>query len=308
MKILIIGGLGYLGYRIGSHLKAANFDIIYTTRNNRYTDNNSVVLKNFSKLELEKILNGVNTIIYAAGMSSEECKAFPKESLRSANYSFKNVFDTAIKLNISNFFYISSSQVYKESQKVIQEESATMIKDDYTKRHLIAEEYIKEKNKLRKMKSYILRLSNSFGSPIKTNKNCWNLVINNFCKSSITNNQLIIQSDGLQVKNFVNINYLCDAIKHLIDMNSDNLDIIYNIGGMKSFSIIELANIIVKRSNALFLNNPTITILNKSKSSSFPVIYSSNKLIKTGFRKNNKKEFNKEIDDLLIYCKKELAS
>ena len=63
----------------------------------------------------------------------------------------------------------------------ISENSSLNPYDNYTLYHGNSDVLLEQYAKNSYMDIIILRVSNGFGYPIFNNRNCWNLIINNFC-------------------------------------------------------------------------------------------------------------------------------
>ena len=306
MKIKIVGGSGYLGNRLSEFLKKKDHSVVSGSRNIEISksNNNFTYIDFNSSTNMDQFCKEADVIIYSGGMSQHECNNISMEDLNNQINEFYNFYDTVIKNQIKKFIYISTSQVYESSNRLVTEESKTFAKDSYTKRHLKAENYILDKNKNGKTDNFIIRLSNAFGSPINPKTKCWHLAINDFVLNSVKNKKIFIKSDGKQERNFVSISYFCEAIYFILNYNSEKKNTIFNLGGHQSYSIYSAANLIADR---YFLNSGNkiqIKTNSLNKSYNLKVSYSSEKIKRLGLKKSSEADFINEIDSLINYCLK----
>ncbi|MEG0724817.1 MAG: NAD(P)-dependent oxidoreductase, partial [Mucinivorans sp.] len=90
----------------------------------------------------------------------------------------------------------------------------------------------------------VVRLSNSYGAPIFVENNCWWLVVNDLCRMAHKDGQIILQSDGTPVRDFIHGNDVCRAVEAII--RTDNPRMTYNVSSGITLSILELANLVCK--------------------------------------------------------------
>ena len=110
-----------------------------------------------------------------------------------------------------------------------------------------------------------------------------------------------LNTDGKQLRNFIAIRDVCRVLRNLKELNfkvDDNT--IFNIGN-KTMSIIKMAQIIQKRSKLILGFSPKLEVLEQENIEIEDFQYMTNKLNSIGFRGFT--DYEKEIDDLLIFCK-----
>ena len=96
--------------------------------------------------------------------------------------------------------------------------------------------------------------------PVLKNINCWWLVMNDFCKNSIKNNKITINSDGTALRDFVTLETLSKVIIKLVKIKKTFP--IINVCSGKTFSIKEIAYRISRNS---FLKKKKIKVIIKKK-------------------------------------------
>ncbi len=303
MNIKIVGGSGYLGNRIHNFLECQNYNVLSSTRRKSNLNRKLIHVDLKSPESIDNFCEYDDTVIFSGGMNQATCNNSSTKLLNEEINNFYQFYDECLKKRIKKFIYISTSQVYSEQNELINEESNIFSKDAYTNRHIKAEDYILSNNN-KNTQNYIIRLSNAFGPPVNPNTKCWHLAVNDFALNSVIKNQIKIRSDGKQMRNFVDIKYFCEAILFILKQNTKENNIIYNIGGYRSFNIYSLAKLVAERNN---LNNGINTnIINKPeiKTNSREFSFSSKKIVNAGFRKHSKEDLIVEIDKLITFCNK----
>ena len=110
----------------------------------------------------------------------------------------------------------------------------------YMRLHIVCEDLL---IKFKKIKSYSLRLSNSFGMPVLKN-DCWWLVLNDFCRSAKIKGEIIIKSDGKPLRDFISLKDVSRVVEKLI-IKEFSFPVI-NVCSGNTFSIKEIANKVSK--------------------------------------------------------------
>ena len=302
MNIFIFGGSGYLGRLIANHL-CNKHKITIGTRNKKKISNYNkkiriVKINCFSKKSIKKALKKIDLAIHLVGMNKVDSINNPKKSVYLKKKVTENIIDSAIE-NKCKIIYFSSIQVYKNffSKKKINEKSKTVISNSYVKGHLIAEKILKsKKNKFNQIA--ILRLSSVFGANIlNTSKELIYTLGNNFCYQAIKKNSIQVENPDI-VRNFLPSKILISTLNYLILKNFTKFQI-YNIG-YKSFTLGNLSKIISYRFQYKFKKKCIIKFKNDFQNKNKFIIFTS----KLKRFKYNKNLFNKEIDNLLDFFKK----
>jgi UDP-glucose 4-epimerase len=315
MRILITGGLGYLGARLAQYLATNTIHSIQLgTRKNISTvdwlSQVKVVNTNWnSSFELENICQDVDIVIHLAGMNASDCMNNPTLALKVNGFSTKNLLQAAISKNVNRFIYLSSAHVYGSPLigKII-EKSATRNLHPYATSHKAGEDIVRSANSKGEIEGIVIRLSNSFGPPVDVQTNCWSLLTNDLCRQAAESSIMIIKNRVNERRDFISLSNASRAIEHLINLPSNQLnDGLFNLGGEWSPTITEVAKILSDRIYLLSGKNIIIksqSLSNNSKSSKLDFDISKIKL--TGFELINDR--NKEFDNLIQFCFKNFGA
>ena len=312
MNILITGGTGYLAGRLYKHFKKKKYNVKIATRKSKKISkefsNGDIVSIDWKNIKnLEKICKGVDIILHTAGINSNGSIKNPKKAnIVKEKYTF-NILSAANKKKVEKFIYISTAHVYSNFLNYkITEKTKTTNTHPYAVSNLKGEKVVlKFTSKKNYTKSYILRLSNAFGKPLNIEVDCWRLFINDICKQSIQNKKIIIYQNHLIKRDFISIYNFVDIIDKFTKLKvSHNKDIIYNVGSGRAYTLIEMAKIISLRVFKKLKFYPDILCKNKDNINkvNFHLDYNISKLLKLKIK--NVKYLNKEIDELILFCKK----
>lgn len=311
MNILITGGFGYVGGRLAQAiLEKTEHQVILGSRKSQkipiQLSGASSVITQWDSVELlEDIMNGVDIVIHASGMNSQDCEDDPKMALEVNGVATSNLLMAAIKQKVGRFIYLSTIHVYGAPLVGrITEDSPVKGIHPYATSHQAGEDAVLMENKKGSIKGIVVRISNAFGAPVHNNVNCWMLLVNDLCKQAVNHNKLILKSSGRQKRDFVSLTKVCGAIIYLTECNLDEIDsYVFNLGGNWAPSILEMSKKFAQRYAKL--TGVSLKIKkNKDDKLSFSdsLDYSSEKLSSIGFLPGTDNSVNQELDDLIRFC------
>ncbi len=308
-KVLITGGLGYLGGRIAKYFSDKGYAVILATRKpeNKIHKNipyNAKVMQldYNSDEQLDEAMKGNDTLINLAGPDAHTNFEDSNILIKWHVDLTKRLFKSAQRNNVKHFIYFSTVHVYGNSLvDTVTEETKTLPIYPFAIAHLEAEKIV---NGLQKdIVTTIIRCSNTFGAPYFENEKCWKLVVNDFCRSAFENGKLMINSSGQDYRDFISVGDVVQAIHYLLELNNEKgIHDIYNLCSSRSTPIIEIAKKIQKVLKDRFDYDCPIIKNKPSKKMNKPkhFILSTEKIKRLGF---TSKLGDKEILSLLNHCK-----
>ena len=311
MKVLITGGLGFLGGRLAQFMEARGeeYEVLIATRQKIakpqwLTSAQLLEMDWDSPTELSRICSSVDVIIHLAGMNAKDSAADPVGALQFNAVATARLLKEAITAGVKKFIYFSTAHVYASSLvSVITEETCPSSLHPYATSHLAAENVVREAHARGVIEGTVIRLSNAYGPPAHKDVNCWTLLVNDLCRQAITNHAMILKSSGLQRRDFVSITDVCRATVHLLHRTLKDSDkIIFNVGGNWAPTVLEMAKIIQERCEQVHGFRPALTSNSPAlNEKSNDLNYLTNALIENGFIPSL---YNcNEIDQLLSFCK-----
>lgn len=310
MRVLITGGLGYLGGRIVKYFSNKDeYNIVLATRVKKtlpkWTGQVEVVSIAWnSDTDLKKICTNIDVIIHLAGVNSNDCSDDPLLALEVNAVNTSRLLEMAIKKKVKRFIYLSTAHVYNAplTGKITEETCPTNI-HPYAASHKAGEDVVRHAFFKGEIEGIVIRLSNSFGMPAHVGVNCWMLLVNDLCMQAITSGKIKLQSSGKQMRDFITITDVGRALDHLIKLSFNKLDNgVFNVGGELCLTVFEMAELVAKRTYILTGKKINIQINSKQQSKSIAkrLNYVSDKINATGFKL--KGNVNDEIDNLLRFC------
>ena len=313
MKILITGGLGYLGGRIANHLGTvySKQDIRLLVRNGGQKNPawaNGFDLVSGDILEtdsLSKACKNIDCVIHLAALNEIDSLKEPEKALRINGEGTLKLLEAAASAKAEKFIYFSTFHVYGQNAVgKITEKTPTAAFHPYAITHHVAEDFLRMHVKAGNLKGIALRLSNGFGYPAHLGVNRWTLAFNDFCLQSVLDKKIVLKSSGKQHRDFITLTDVCGCVEHLLKTEKAFLsdDIIYNLGGNYSIPIIDAARMVSERCEKVLGYSPQIITESDKPARGEPVDYVTDKVLKTGFKL--KSNVTEEIDKTLLFCKK----
>ena len=313
-RILITGGFGYLGGRIAVELaKNSNYIVRLGTRKHQksptWLPDAEIAVMDFSDpLSLKKALHDVNWVVHLAAMNAEACLANPNDAI-SVNIDGTHAFlQAAIDTGVKRFIYMSTAHVYGHLVGHITEETATASTHPYATSHRAAEDVVRYAHDSGTIEGIVVRLSNAYGSPVHEHVNSWMLLVNALCRQAVTTKKMVLNSSGLQRRDFIPIAEVCCVIEYLFHLSKKKLKTgLFNVGGSWSPTVLEMATLIQERCKNIFGFCPSLTCMPAPQcGKNIPVLeYSLERLYKTGFQHVTEKVT--EIDQLLQFCNEQFT-
>ena len=302
-RVLITGGTGYLGARIGKFLSKFGYDVFLGSRNhfsqNLVGDCNHVTTDwddpafNFCK--------GFNIIIHAAGMNASDCTRNPRMAVRFNGEITARFVKKAALYGCNQFFYLSTVHVYKGPLNGNYNEGSPTLNDHpYAISRLYGEQAVLNVLRNSSLKGAVLRLSNCFGPPATINNECWELVLNQFVRDAMQLGCITIDNDFLTRRDFLPISELNNVLLKIISVSELETDIL-NISTGQSWSLIDIASMISTTVTKTLGCNVKIT-KNRSVLPSASLVIQNQALESMGFF--IKQDLKPEIESLIKYLKK----
>ncbi|MBE8398968.1 NAD-dependent epimerase/dehydratase family protein [Leptospira borgpetersenii] len=308
-RILVTGSSGFLGGRIAKYFGTLNeFELILGTTKSfqlpNYIRSGKVILIDWnSQNSLESVCENVEYVIHCAGINAQDAAKDPQKAFEFNGHVTGRLMDAAIKNGSFKFIYISTAHVYGNPLiGNISENSPLTNQHPYAMSNLAGEREVSDRNALGGIFGINIRLSNAFGAPVDPNVNCWMLLVNELCKQAVITQKMVLRTSGVQRRNFISIQDVCLAVHHLLRIQSEHKDDIYNVGGGMSLTVWEMANLVRERCKQVLDFLPELERIEPEKNEvPADFNYDTTKLLSTGFRHSD--TFTSEIDDLLIFCK-----
>jgi nucleoside-diphosphate-sugar epimerase len=236
MKILVVGGAGYVGggivdKLITNHEVTVYDSLVYETSYRKQVDFIYGDIRDHKKLN--SILNNYDCVIWLAALVGDgACSINPSLTQEINAESVKNL----TKNYSGRIVFLSTCSVYGAQEGVLSEDSSTNPLSEYASSKLIAEKYLEDSNVI------IFRLGTLFGISDQYSRIRLDLVVNILVTKALMENKMSVFG-GDQWRPLLHVNDVANAIDATIETQVNG---IFNLH-YQNFKIIEIAEEIRKK-------------------------------------------------------------
>lgn len=237
-KVLVTGGKGYIGQYIVDCLQQNSCEV-YVTSRKKNLDKRCFYMELLDEESISGICKGMDAVIHLATFDERLMKDQAKDALLCNSFATRELYRDAVNQGVKKFIYFSTFHVYGQSSGHISEDDIPYPKNDYGMTHYFAEKYLEQLSLGQETCVDIIRLTNGIGVPKNVDR--WYLVLNDFCRTVYETGKVILQSNGLQMRDFVAMQDVGSAVNILLQHEESYGVHLYNVSGEKAYSIRELA-------------------------------------------------------------------
>lgn len=297
MKILVIGGGGYIGSKlimelINNEFNVKCFDRFSSSETlSKLNKNVEIVIGDIRNIESNNFFE-IDTVIDLAALT-KDLDGKEKEIIEINKNARKKIIEISKTNGVSHYIRISSSNVYAGNKNENSEKIIPNPQTLYAKINLELDNYAISLNS-KKFTVTVLRLASIFGDSLRMR---WDQSINNMVKELCNNGEIQVKSEKSQ-RPFLHIDDVIRAIILVTKSKENASGEIFNVGSNDlNYSMGEIAREITKiakKENSLIITD------NKDENSFTMNCDKINK--KLGFKKNNDLKYGiKELLGKLNY-------
>lgn len=227
MKILVTGGLGYIGYSLIEQLVENIFKddeiVIYdnvsrqefSLLNAHHLDGKNIRFVKGDLLDnhkLKKEVDKADTVVHLAGMVTTpfEDKFFHHFD-QVNHWGTANLVSAVEESNVNHFIYLSSISVYGHNDELIDANSKVHPDSSYGTSKYQAEKHVRRL--MKKIPTHIIRSGNVYGYNPAIRLDA---VINRFMYEAHFGDKILINGDGNQYRGFISVSDLCSLLVELV--------------------------------------------------------------------------------------------
>ncbi|MBC7332875.1 MAG: NAD-dependent epimerase/dehydratase family protein [Actinobacteria bacterium] len=253
MKVLLVGGYGYLGYRLARRFHGDNHRIVIIDENDEKPEGFRRIPHKFFKIapsnsDCEKIFQTgpFDTVIYLYSGFSERWQKEPdRGSSQSEDLSMKldfsgfvNILNLSTKYQVNKFVFITSSEIYGNSDIPCKEDSELNPVTLRGMADFVKEHYAFKWKATHNLEILSIRISEIYGPgdwqknnhfPGKAN------IISEYIKKIIDGEELVVRGYGTETLDFL---YIEDAVEAIYQASiSEKCTGVFNISSNTEVSV-----------------------------------------------------------------------
>ncbi|MEQ8688273.1 MAG: SDR family oxidoreductase [Imperialibacter sp.] len=291
MNILITGGMGYVGGRLTDHFSKVDTNKVFALSRKSVglgLPDNIFVLHPDDVMNGKKALPNIDVLIHLAALNEHDCVAFPQQAIEFNIGGTVKWLEWSLVNKVKQFIYFSTAHVYaKPLAGSFTEETLPTPLHPYAITHKAAEDYVLSYCYEKGLNATVLRLSNGYGHPAYVTADRWTLLVNDLCKMAVEKRELVLSSDGLQLRDFVTLADVCSGVEVVLKNTVDGRGEIFNLGLGHSMSVYEMALLVQKVAGQYFKDTIPLSRKASGNSDSDQLHFSSDKLKALGWNPAN---------------------
>jgi len=245
MNCLVTGGCGFIGsYLVDKLMKQSHEVTIMDDLSNGEVKNKEIFnrLKILDISQLNEKLDYDWVFHLAAKADVVPSIVNPKKYHETNVVGTLNILEAVRNSNIKKFVYAASSSCYGIPEKYPTDENEYCDPQyPYALTKWMGEHLVMHWGKVYKLPVVSLRLFNVYGVGHKTN-GAYGAVMGTFLKQKLEEQPLTIVGDGMQTRDFTNVNDIVDAFILAAESNITNE--IFNVGSGSPHTVLYLASLI----------------------------------------------------------------
>jgi UDP-glucose 4-epimerase len=249
MRILITGGLGYVGGRIVAAMASRpGIGLRVLIHGSRpippgFPASVEVCRGDVRDPEnLRGVCAGITHVVHLAGLDQAASRKFPTDALMVSGIGTWHLAEEAAGAGVERFLFLSTIHVYGEvSGDRLQETTAPFPTHPYAIARLAGEGFARQAAREHGLSVVILRVSNGYGPPAFPGTACWELVVNDVCRQAVRRGEIILRGGGKDARNFVAVTDVVRAIELFLGSHDTGPNHVFNIGGENLRTVLEVA-------------------------------------------------------------------
>lgn len=262
MKVLITGGAGFIGSHLAEHYVAAGHSVsvldsfVSGSKRNLDTLSGNVEIHHGDIRDAElvgSLVASADLVIHmAAALGVETILSSPIESIATNIFGSEIVLKAALEFN-KRILIASTSEVYGKNPKQPLSEiddrvvgAPQKIRWTYSDSKAIEEATAHAMFKTSGLRVTTVRFFNTVGPRQASN---YGMVLPNFIKAALSNQDLRVYGDGNQTRVFCHVIDAVSAVGKLLNTET-SIGEVFNVGGVNEISMNDLAGLVIAQTNS----------------------------------------------------------
>jgi UDP-glucose 4-epimerase len=302
--VAVVGAGGYLGGRLVAHLRDAGTDTIAVSRRARpwLGERSAIVdLLHDPPDALDGALEGAATVVHVAGHDEVIAAREPERGLVETITMTQRVADAARRVGTPRVVYVSTVHVYGArlqpgatiTEDVVPEPRAPYALARLTSEHLLAGVLSG------RVELVTLRLTNAVGAPVAPDVDRWTLLVNDLSRQAVLAGQLVLQTPGLQRRDWVDLGDVCRVIAAAAEPDRVPAGT-YNLGSGTTASVRDIAELVADASERVLGGRPPVVAPTTDEAPPVPYRVDVGRLAGVGLRLTT--PITASIEEVVRFC------
>jgi len=213
MRILVLGGAGFLGSALVVELRKRNHDVTVTSRRDTWSMPTEQTIAWDATEQWLGSTPPVDAIVHLVGPNGDELSdADP--SLSSAKT--KNVIDLCRRVPQCSLLYFSTFQVFGRWSGIVTDETIPNPRSAYAVSHMQNESLVREFGESQHRPVLVLRPTNIYGVSPNQSAIRWHRVPADFCRQAVTRREIVIKGSPGDFRDFLPVSVLARRVADLL--------------------------------------------------------------------------------------------
>lgn len=269
MRVVLLGGIGYVGGRVGQYLRSQGHHVRVTTRRPlqnvpHWLSADEVVQADLvDRAQLRAALADRDVAVHLAAPDEIDAAADPGAALRAGGELTWNTLAVLAECSPPPLFlYLSTFHVYgRNGCGALDEATVPQPVHPYGLGRYVGEIVTQTFRRQSGITALCIRMSNALGAPLSVDVPRWSLVGNDLCLQAVVTKRLVLKTAGAQRRNFLTLQDAARAIEFLaLHADAWPSDGIIHLGSAMNLSIRELAERVAAEVTASLGFTPAIAL------------------------------------------------
>ncbi len=260
--IAVVGAGGFVGGRLVQHLRQTGADVVPISRHPcPWLGEGNIALDLIEEpaSAVDRAIAGAAVVIDLVGHNEVVAATEPERALTETVTMSHRLAEAMHRNGTPRVVYLSSVHVYGaalEPAAVITENTVPRPRSGYAIARLTSE-HVLASRLAGAADVVVLRLTNSVGAPASPELDRWTALVNDLCRQAAHSGSLVLNSPGLQQRDWVSLGDACGAIAAACHPTTVPAGT-YNLGSGVSKSVRAMAELVADAWDATTQERPLI--------------------------------------------------
>lgn len=244
MRVVVVGGTGYVGGRVAAHLRDRGADVVVAGRN---VDGGMIVpaerldVVRDADDRLDAVLRCAGAIVNCVAVGEAQARDDPAQAEAVAVLTSTRLAQAAARLGVGRLLQFSTVRVYGIPAGDLDETSPLAPVNPTAIAHARGEQALAEASGHDTgLATTVLRLSNVVGPPVRPTVRRWDVLTNDLARTWAASGRMVLRSSGTQRRDFVALENVARVVSHLLVV--DRPPAVLNVSSGRTIPVLDVAS------------------------------------------------------------------